>query len=82
MRIDLGFVLRVRRLHRQVLGGEAIARELRADLVLVSEAHRMLDLPLRDRDPELPSARAMTDAELDRIPKRIADRIRKSQQGE
>lgn len=82
MPVTLNLALRVRRLHQRGLDEAAIARGLGANLADVAEAHRMLDLPLLDRDPEPPPVDAAVEvereADLERMPKRISDSIRRA----
>lgn len=75
----LTFALAVQRLNRQGLTAAAIALELGADEVAVIEAHRLLAMPANDSiEPVQERTTAECEAELDRLPKRMADRIRRS----
>ena len=69
-----------RGLHRDGLTVAAIAARLDVDELSVLEAHRMLAMPVNDVDDEPSSPPARNEAErqaaLERLHKRIADRIR------
>ncbi|MFO1414913.1 MAG: hypothetical protein U1F10_13585 [Burkholderiales bacterium] len=75
----LPFVLAVQRLNRQGLPVAAIAARLGASPDDVIEAHRLLALPANDADAPVnyPSVEDRA-AQLDRMPRRMQDRIRRS----
>jgi hypothetical protein len=77
--ITTSFAFRVLDLQRQGLTVAAIARELGADEADVLEAPRMLNLTINDAS-ELCRVRtdAGREAQLDRMPKRMQDRILRS----
>ena len=73
------FALAVQRLNRQGLTVTAIVLELRADEAEVWEAHRRLLLPVNDsQEPTRKRMDAERAAELDRMPQKMQDHIRRS----
>ncbi|MFO1415018.1 MAG: hypothetical protein U1F10_14155 [Burkholderiales bacterium] len=79
MPMPLPFALAVQRLNRQGLTVAAIAAELDATEDDVREAHRVLYLPVNDSiEPSAERSAAEREAELDRLPKRMQDSIRRS----
>jgi hypothetical protein len=80
--MPLSFAFAVRRLQREGFNVTDIARELRAPLNDVLEAHRLLDLPINaDADQPAPApAAGDRQAQLEQLPKRIAERIRRARE--
>ena len=79
MNLLFPFVRRVQQLHRLGLAVGTIAARLGAEEAMVLEAHRVLDLPVNDTDDAPPPAPpAGSGADLDHLPMRNAERIRRA----
>ena len=77
--LTLQFALRLQALNRQGLTIPAIARQLRTSEADVMEAHRLLAMPVNHtQEPPRVRSDAERAAALERMPKRMQDRLRRA----